>query len=146
MVLSRQNLPVLEGTAGTEGVEKGAYVLRDASGATDIVLIGTGSEVAVALDAADLLGADGLGVRVVSMPCWELFAEQSDTYRASVLPVGVPTLAVEAGVTQGWREWADAAVGIDRFGASAPGAVALANLGIDPANVAAHARTLLGRS
>jgi transketolase len=146
MVLSRQNLPVLEGTAGNEGVAKGAYVLRDASGATDVVLIGTGSEVAVALDAADLLGADGLGVRVVSMPCWELFTEQSDAYRASVLPVGVPTLAVEAGVTQGWREWADAAVGIDRFGASAPGEVALANLGINPANVAAHAVALVGRS
>ncbi len=146
MVLSRQNLPVLEGTADNEGVERGAYVLRDSDGAPGLILIGTGSEVSVALEAADLLAGDGTRVRVVSMPSWELFEEQTSAYRATVLPAGVPTLAVEAGVTFGWRTWADAAVGIDRFGASAPGAVALANLGINPQNVADHARALLGRS
>jgi transketolase len=146
MVLSRQNLPVLEGTASHDGVEHGAYVLRDAEGSPDLVLIGTGSEVAVALEAADLLAAAGTSCRVVSMPSWELFAEQSDDYQRTVLPESVPTLAVEAGVTFGWDRWADAAVGIDRFGASAPGEVALVNLGINPENVVAHARALLGRS
>jgi transketolase len=146
MVLSRQNLTVLEGTAANEGVARGAYVLRDADGAPDLVLIGTGSEVSVALEAADLLGSDGTAVRVVSMPSWELFEEQPQRYQREVLPADVPTLAVEAGVTFGWTRWADDAVGIDRFGASAPGAVALANLGISPDNVATRARALLGRS
>ena len=146
MVLSRQNLPVLEGTAGHDGVSRGAYVLREAEGSADLVLIGTGSEVAVALEAADLLAAGGTSCRVVSMPSWELFAEQSDDYQTTVLPVSVPTLAVEAGVTFGWDRWADAAVGIDRFGASAPGEVALVNLGINPENVVTHARALLERS
>jgi transketolase len=146
LVLSRQNLPVLEGTAGNEGLFRGAYVLREASGPADLVLIGTGSEVAVALEAADLLTADGVATRVVSMPSWELFEEQPASYRDEVLPVDVPKLAVEAGVTSGWHRWADAAVGIDRFGASAPGAVALANLGINPQNVVEHARALLATS
>jgi transketolase len=146
MVLSRQNLPVLEGTAANDGVARGAYVLRDGDGAPQLVLIGTGSEVSVALEAADQLAADGTSVRVVSMPSWELFEEQSAQYQREVLPAAVPTLAVEAGVTFGWTRWADDAVGIDRFGASAPGAVALANLGINPENVVAHARGLLHRS
>jgi transketolase len=147
LVLSRQNLPVLEGTNGHDGVAHGAYVLRDSdSQPPDLVLIGTGSEVSVALDAADLLAADGTRCRVVSMPSWELFAEQSSGYQQDVLPSGVPTLAVEAGVTFGWDRWADVAVGIDRFGASAPGATALANLGINPDNIVSHARALLDPS
>ena len=146
LVLSRQNLPVLEGTAGNEGLFRGAYVLRDSPDPTELVLIGTGSEVAVALDASDLLAAEGVACRVVSMPCWELFEEQPSSYQDEVLLPHIPKLAVEAGVTFGWHRWADAAVGIDRFGASAPGAVALANLGMNPQNVAEHARTLLGRS
>jgi transketolase len=145
LVLSRQNLPVLEGTAGNEGLLRGAYVLRDVDQPA-LVLIGTGSEVAVALEAANLLGDEGVACRVVSMPCWELFEAQPDDYRTEVLPPGLPMLAVEAGTTFGWSWWADAAVGIDRFGASAPGAVALANLGINPENVAEHARALLDRS
>jgi transketolase len=147
LVLSRQNLPVLEGTNGHDGVAHGAYVLHDSdSQPPDLVLIGTGSEVSVALDAADLLAADGTRCRVVSMPSWELFAEQSSGYQQDVLPSGVPTLAVEAGVTFGWDRWADVAVGIDRFGASAPGATALANLGINPDNIVSHARALLDPS
>jgi transketolase len=145
LVLSRQNLPVLEGTAGNEGVFRGAYVLRDGDGEPHLVLIGTGSEVAVALAAADLLEADGVTTRVVSMPSWELFDEQPTGYQLEVLPREVPTLAVEAGTTFGWDRWADVAVGIDRFGASAPGAVALRNLGINPDNVVEHARRLLDR-
>ena len=87
----------------------------------DLVLIGTGSEVSLCVDARELLAADGLSVRVVSMPSWELFAAQDDAYRDSVLPPGVPTLAVEAGASFGWERYADDVVAIDHFGASAPG-------------------------
>jgi transketolase len=147
LVLSRQDLPVLEGTAGNPGVDRGAYVLAEvgvgADQMPDLVLVGTGSEVAVCVAAAELLAADGLGVRVVSMPCWEDFDDQDEEYQAEVLPAEVPTLAVEAGSTLGWERWADEAVGIDRFGASAPGSRVLAELGIEPENVAAAARGLL---
>jgi transketolase len=107
------------------------------------VLIGTGAEVAVALAAADTLEADGIATRVVSMPSWELFEEQDETYRAGVLGGDVPRVSVEAAATFGWSRWADSWVGIDRFGASAPGATALDGLGINPGNVVDHARALL---
>jgi transketolase len=146
LVLTRQNLPVLEGSAARapEGVAKGAYTLADEPGdVPDLVLIGTGSEVQLCVAARDLLAGDDLAVRVVSMPSWELLAEQSDAYRTSVLPPGVPTLAVEAGVSQGWERYADDTVSIDHFGASAPGAVAMSEFGFTPENVAARARSLL---
>jgi transketolase len=145
MVLTRQPIPVLEGTAeAADGVARGGYVLAEADGERlDLVLVGTGSEVALCLDAAGLLAGDGIRARVVSLPSWELFAEQSDDYRASVLPHGVPTLAVEAASPFGWERYADDVVGIDRFGASAPGAVVLEQLGFTPDNVAARARALL---
>jgi transketolase len=145
LILSRQNLPVLDGTAGNEGVLRGAYVLRDAPGAADVVLVATGSEVAVALDAATLLEAEGTATRVVSMPCWELFEEQDDAYRASVLPAGIARLSIEAASTFGWGRYADASVGIDRFGASAPGATVLDKLGINPTAVAERALRLIDR-
>jgi transketolase len=145
LILSRQNLPVLEGTAGNEGVLRGAYVLRDADGPPAVVLIGTGSEVAVALAAADELAAAGIATRVVSMPSWDLFEAQDDAYRAQVLPREIPTVSVEAASTFGWARYAGASVGIDRFGASAPGAVALDKLGINPAAVVSAARGVLGR-
>jgi transketolase len=141
LVLSRQGLPILEGTAGNEGVLKGAYVLRDCDGQPDLVLIGTGSEVAVALGAADLL--TDLQVRVVSMPSWDLFAEQTEEYQEAVLPAEAPTLAVEAAASLGWDRWADDVVALDRFGESAPGAEALEKLGFNPQNVADRARSLL---
>jgi transketolase len=141
LVLSRQGLPILEGTAGNEGVLKGAYVLRDCAGDPDLVLIGTGSEVALCLETAELLG--DLAVRVVSMPSWDLFAEQDESYQDSVLPPDAPTLSVEAGSTLGWDRWSDDAVGLDRFGESAPGAEALDKLGFNPENVAARARALI---
>ncbi|MBN2622226.1 MAG: transketolase [Acidimicrobiales bacterium] len=141
LVLTRQDVPVLDGTAGAP-VERGAYVLADAHDAR-IVLIGTGSEVAVCLAAAELLSDGGLPARVVSMPSWDLFAAQSDQYQTSVLPPEVPTLAVEAGASLGWDRWADDSVSIDRFGASAPGDIALANLGYTPENVADRARQLV---
>ena len=143
LVLTRQNVPVLPGTAGAP-VERGAYVLAEPDeGVPDVVLVGTGSEVAVCLDAVDLLGADGVAARVVSMPSWDLFAAQDDAYQSGVLPPEVPTLAVEAGASFGWDRWADDSVSLDRFGASAPGAVALTNLGFNPENVATRARQLV---
>jgi transketolase len=143
LVLSRQNVPVLEGTAGRDGVAEGAYVLVDTDGAPDVVLIGTGSEVAVCVAAARTLDARGVAARVVSMPCWSLFAARPAPERHAVLPPAVPALSVEAGVTFGWRQWADASVGIDRFGVSAPGAEVLERLGINPDNVVARAVALL---
>ncbi|HEX9683646.1 MAG TPA: transketolase [Acidimicrobiales bacterium] len=143
LILTRQAVPVLEGTV-TGAVDKGAYVLHEPDGPPQIVLIGTGSEVAVCVAAADDLAASGLAARVVSMPSWELFVEQSAGYQESVLGDGLPRLAVEAGATHGWERWADATVGIDRFGASAPGGVVLDKLGINPDNVAQQARALLG--
>jgi transketolase len=143
LVLTRQNVPVLDGTAGNDGVARGAYVLRDADGEPDIVLIGTGSEVQHCLAAADTLAGDGVAVRVVSMPSWELFAAQDDGYQVSVLPVGVPRVSVEAGSTFGWSLYADASVGIDHFGASAPGGVAMEQFGITPENVVEHAKAVL---
>ena len=142
MILTRQNVPGLEGTHTTEGVARGAYPVAD-NGHPDVVLIGTGSEVSVCVAAAATLGEQGIAARVVSMPCWELFAEQEAAYRAAVLPAGVPRLSVEAGVTLGWERWADRAVGIDRFGASAPGAEVLDKLGMNPANVATQAAALV---
>ncbi len=147
LVLSRQDLPVLEGTAGNNGVSRGAYVLGEfgpeAEDLPDLVLVATGSEVWVCVEAAKQLANDALTVRVVSMPCWEDFDLQDEEYQAEVLPGEVPTLAVEAGVSFGWDRWADDTVGIDRFGASAPGDVVLAELGINPENVAERAQALL---
>jgi transketolase len=135
LILSRQNLPVLEGTAGTDGVARGAYALVDGSAPPDVVLIGTGSEVWVCVDAAADLAAKGVTARVVSMPSWELFELQTDGYRASVLPAGVPRVSIEAGVTFGWSAYADVNIGIDRFGASAPGELVLDKLGINVSNL-----------
>jgi transketolase len=146
MVLSRQAVPVLEGTAerAPDGLPRGAYVLVDEGDrAPDLVLVGTGSEVSVCVEAREALVADGRSVRVVSFPSWELFADQPREYRDAVLPPGVPKLSVEAGVTLGWERYVDDSVGINRFGASAPGAVVLDKLGINPTNVVAHARALL---
>jgi transketolase len=148
LVLSRQDLPVLEGTAGNDGVSRGAYIVAELGPETDddlpdIILIGTGSEVSVCLEAAQVLAGEGIAARVVSMPCWEDFDEQDEEYQAYVLPAEALTLSVEAGVTFGWERWASDSIGIDRFGASAPGAVVLDELGINPDHVAERARALL---
>jgi transketolase len=146
LVLSRQDLPVVTGP-GAPGAEKGAYVLADG---TDVILIASGSEVALALAARDELGTQGISARVVSMPCWELFQAQSVDYRASVLPPDRHRrVSVEAGITQGWREWIGdrgVAVGIDRFGASAPGDELLDKLGINVGAVVAAAKRTLTSS
>jgi len=144
-ILSRQKLPVLEGTAerAEAGVAQGAYVLVDEPGALQLVLIGTGSEVSLCVEAQKTLAGEGISARVVSMPCWELFQLRSESEQAAVLPPGVPTLAVEAAATLGWERWADDVVGLDRFGASAPGTTALETLGFTPACVVDRARALL---
>jgi transketolase len=147
MALSRQDLPVIDPAThdAYAGVAKGAYVLQEASN-PQVVLIGCGAEVWVALGAAKLLAAEGIQARVVSFPSWKLFEEQSPEYKASVLPAGVPKLAVEAGSTLGWWKYVGLdgdVVGLDRFGASAPGAKVLAELGFTAENVAARAKKLV---
>lgn len=138
LILTRQGVPVLEGTA-TGAVQRGAYPLVAAAD-PQLVLIGTGSEVWVCVEAAAALEAQGVSTQVVSMPSWDLFSAQDASYRSSVIPAGVPSVAVEAGVTLGWERWADTAVGIDRFGASAPGGTTLEKLGISVENVVATAK------
>jgi transketolase len=147
IILTRQKVPVLEGTAerAPEGVPRGAYTLVDESGDLGLVLVGTGSEVQHCVAAREQLQQDGTGVRVVSMPSWDLFAAQDESYRESVLPAGVPRLSVEAGTSFGWDRYADAFVSIDRFGASAPGPTVMTELGITPDHVVECARALLGR-
>jgi transketolase len=146
LILTRQKVPVLDGTLerAEQGVARGAYVLVDEQPAgPDLVLIGTGSEVQLCVGAQEVLSARGVSVRVVSMPCWELFAALSDEEQATVLPPGVLTLAVEAASTFGWDRYADDVVGIDRFGASAPGDVVMRELGFTVDNVVARAEALL---
>lgn len=133
IILSRQNVPSLtDGSA----VAVGAKSIRT-SPHPAAVIIATGSELGVACDAADTLAAEGIPVNVVSMPSWNVFDAQPVTYRRSVLPAGVPVVSVEAGSTFGWAKYADASVGIDRFGASAPGNVVMDKLGVNVANVVA---------
>ncbi|MCY4037675.1 MAG: transketolase [bacterium] len=141
MILTRQNVPTLEGTATSDGVVRGAYTLADCAN-PDVILVGTGSEVSVCMDAAAVLGHRGIAARVVSMSCWELYAAQAPDYQDSVLLPGVPKVSVEAGVTLGWERWVDLPLGIDRFGASAPGSVVLDKLGMNPTDVAARAASL----
>jgi len=142
MALSRQDLPILDIDADSVG--RGAYVVSPASGSEErVTLVGTGAEVHTAIEAQGLLAGQGIGARVVSMPSWELFAEQDDAYRDEVLPPTLPKVSVEAAVTMGWERWVDRAVGIDRFGASAPGAEVLEKLGINGENVAQVAKDLL---
>lgn len=144
LVLSRQSLPVLSETAQSAmaGVELGAYVLSGPADA-DLVLLGTGSEVSLCVEASERLASKGVVARVVSMPSWELFEEQEERYRSSVLPPGVPTLGVEAASAFGWERYEDAGVHLDRFGASAPGPMVLEKLGFSPEGVVAAAEQLL---
>ena len=142
LVFSRQNLPILDAhlVAAADGVPKGAYVLWESSPGPEALIIGTGSEAHVALEAGRLAAERGVAVRVVSMPSWELFEEQPQAYKDSVLPPAVTArVSVEAGTTFGWERHIGHrghAVGIDRFGASAPGAEVLRKLGITAEEVA----------
>jgi transketolase len=149
LALSRQKLPTLDRSevASAEGVLRGAYTLwQSGDGQPDIVLLATGSELSVAYEAAQSMDAN---VRVVSMPCWELFSEQPQEYRDEVIPPDVGArLSVEAGISLGWERWigdAGASVAIDRYGASAPGGEVLERLGFTVENVVERATALLER-
>jgi len=143
LILSRQDLPVLEGTeAAYDGVARGAYVLRDDDEA-DLTLIGTGSEVHLCLEAVPLLAARDIRARVVSMPCWELFEAATDDEKEDVLPSDLPALAVEAAASFGWERWSEAVVGLDRFGASGPGGEVMASLGFTAEKVADEAENFM---
>jgi transketolase len=152
LILTRQDVPTLDRSqfAGADGLRRGAYVLADApNGKPDIILIATGSEVSLIVAAGQKLTEDGISVRIVSMPSWELFDAQSQEYRDSVLP---PTLrarlAVEAGATQGWCKYVGDrgdVIGVDRFGASAPGKVLMREYGFTVDNVCERAMKLIER-
>jgi transketolase len=146
LVLTRQDLPVV--TPVGDNLARGAYVLsRENADRPDLVLIATGSEVSLALAARDVLAEDGLAVRVISMPSWELFDAQTEAYRESVLPPGVPRLAIEAGRSLAWGRYLDGSrdsvLGLDRFGGSAPYKVLFEQLGFTAENVVARARKIL---
>jgi transketolase len=149
LVFSRQDLPILDRAGAQGGVANGAYILAAPDGDPDVVLIGTGSEVQLCVGAAAILAEHGVRARVVSMPSWELFAEQDKAYRERVLgPAGTPRVAVEAGTTFGWQRYVGergAVVGIDRFGSSGPGAEVLEYFTFTPRHVAATALHVLGQ-
>ncbi|MDC7701283.1 transketolase [Vogesella indigofera] len=146
LIFSRQNLPFVSRDATQiAGVKKGGYVLRDAADAK-AVLIATGSEVELALKAQEALAADGIAVRVVSMPCTNAFDKQDKAYQASVLPAGVPRIAIEAGVTDGWRKYVGLegeVIGIDHFGESAPAGVLFKEFGFTVENVVAKTKNVI---
>jgi len=148
LVLTRQGLPFQPRTgAQLSDIARGGYVLKDTSGTPDIVFIATGSEIALAVSAADALGADGIQTRVVSMPCTDVFETQDAGYRESVLPADVTArVVIEAGVTDGWWRYAGAkgrVVGLDRFGESAPAGELFEHFGFSTDNVVAVAKELL---
>jgi transketolase len=146
LALTRQKLPVLD-PAKTKGAARGAYVLEEATGAAKVLLLASGSEVHLALEARKVLEAEGIPTRVVSMPCWEVFKAQSADYREAVLPSAVKArVSVEAGVTFGWERWlgeGGAAIGLDHFGASAPAETLFERFGFTVENVVATAKRLL---
>lgn len=149
LVLSRQDLAVLDTSAAKGNLENGAYILSDADGTPDVVLLATGSEVELAVAAQGELAGKGVQARVVSMPSWELFRQQSKEYQQSVLgPAGTARVSIEAGITTGWAEWTgdnSAHVGMTTFGLSAPGKEVLKHFGFTSENVTAVAMELLGR-
>jgi transketolase len=149
LVLTRQKLPILDRSAlaPASGVRRGAYVLHDPEGGAQAILIGTGSELSVALDAAKLLAGDGIRARVVSMPSWELFAAQPKSYRDAVLPPSLGVrVAVEAATSFGWERWVGdrgSVLSIDTFGASAPAERLFQEYRLTPDAAAAAVRRLL---
>ncbi len=155
LILTRQKVPVLDVGEGAsphpmiEGVPKGAYVLSDCTGVPDVILIATGSEVHLALEAKARLQEEGIRARIVSMPSWELFAEQPQAYRDTVLPPECGArLALEAGSPVGWHRWVGYngdVIAVDRFGASAPGGTVYEEYGFSVDHVLSRARILLGK-
>jgi transketolase len=152
LALTRQKLPVFDRTkyASAEGLARGAYVMGDSpTGKIDVILIATGSEVAVAVEAQDKLASEDIGARVVSMPSWALFDKQPQAYRDEVLPPNITArLAIETGVTVGWERYVGEkgdVIGIDRYGASAPVQVVMEKFGFTAANAVARVKKLLGK-
>lgn len=151
LILTRQKLPILDLDQYQnipDGVSRGGYVLAEADGsdAPDIILVGTGSEVHLALAAQERLSGEGIRARVVSLPCWELFAAQPDEFRNQVITPGVPLLAMEAGSTLGWETYLSSkttSIGVDQFGASAPGDIVMREYGFTVENVCERAQSLL---
>lgn len=149
LVFTRQNLPVLENNAALrDGVARGGYVLADSEGEPQVILMGTGSEVHIAHAAYKTLVAEGIRARLVSLPCWELFEAQDQAYRDSVLPPSVTArVSIEAGVTLGWQKWVGTngiAIGVDKFGASAPYQKIYEEYGLTPDAVVAAAKLVMG--
>jgi transketolase len=150
LALTRQNVPTLDRTrfAPADGLQRGAYILADlGAGDPDLILMASGSEVGLIVEAGKQLAVQSLKVRLVSFPSWELFAAQSQAYRDSILPETIKArLAVEAGVTLGWERWVGekgAMIGINRFGASAPAETVYRELGLTVANVVTRALSLV---
>jgi transketolase len=152
LILSRQAMPTLDRTkyAPASGVAKGAYVLADAAGGKpDVILMASGSELSLCVEAYEKLKAAGIKARVVSMPCWEIFEQQDTAYKESVLPPGVTArVSVEMASTFGWERYTGAKgkmIGMHSFGASAPLKDLLKKFGFNSDNVVAAAREVLGR-
>ena len=149
LILSRQNLPVLDRSAlaPSAGVRYGGYILWESGEQPDVILIGTGSEVHIALEAGKLLERNGVKARVVSLPSWELFDAQSIDYRAKVLPPEISArVSIEAGITLGWERYVGQrgiSIGINHFGTSAPGPVIYDRWGLTPQNAVDKALSLL---
>ena len=145
LALSRQNLPQLRTSISENMSAKGAYRLRAAKGARRVVLLATGSEVALAITVADRLESEGTGADVVSMPCWERFEEQDDAYRADILPEGLLHVSIEAGITLGWERYTPGGIriGIDSFGASAPADVLYDHFGFSVETIIGKIQTKL---
>jgi transketolase len=147
LILSRQKLPILDPQRTAEGVEQGGYVLSDCPGKPRIILIATGAEVHIALDAQAILSGKGVAARVVNMPSWEIFEEKSTDFKDRVLPPEVKTrIAVEAGISMGWERYVGPGgkvIGIDRFGASAPGGTVLKNYGFTAERIVETALEML---
>ena len=147
MALTRQGVPAVRDNASKNMSERGAYVIRPGKGADDIVLLATGSEVHLAIEAADQLEADGVSARVVSIPCLDLFLEQDEKYIRSVTGKDLPKIAVEAGIRQGWDGLIGRTggfVGMNSFGASAPGSELFKHFGITIEAIVKRAKSMLG--
>ena len=148
LALSRQNLPALRGDADQNRSAKGAYRLVSATAAKQVVLLATGSEVQLAVEAAKSLEADGIGADVVSMPCWELFEAQDETYQGSLIPHDLLAVSIEAGTTFGWHKWTGRDglnIGIDSFGLSAPAEELFKYFGLTTEAIVAQVKAKLGR-
>ena len=150
LILTRQTVPLIELDVDTviDGVARGAYIACQTSNdRPDLIIIATGSEVGLSIEAAGILTKKGHHIRIVSMPCWEIFEKQPEEYRDKILPDGIKKLSVEAQITFGWEKWIGASencIGLNRFGASAPGKVVFEKLGFTPGKIAARAEEIIG--